>query len=326
MNHKQQIEDMGKCACVCTSWHFDFSKNELRKKVLRKNGIQMMHRPGFWSSSLHVAKVQRKIIKRGDAKNNRTPLMYYMEYVHHHRLPLREADLAEGGEETSKHDPSKPDILGTAGLDKVGPEGEILRDVSRTFPSAEFFKDEGKGQNMLANVLKACLRAEPGVGYCQGMNFVAATLLRACVEANDEKRRHDKVASISSGGDDDDDDTRAEADAFWLMMALMDSDNAKAMDMTGMWSSGVPALRLRCFQFDALLKTHSPKLHAHLHTIGLATEVLASQWFLTLFAYALPFESTIQCWDEVFLDGWTQILKVAIGHLKVCEESLLPLT
>lgn len=302
---------MGRCTCVCTSWHFDFGKNEFRKLVIRQSGIGSKFRPGFWASSLHVSKVQHKIITRGDAANARTPNMYYIEFVQHDPSSRECID---------KDEENRPSI-GTASLNKTGREGEILRDVSRTFPSASLFKDDGRGQDMLANVLKACLRAEPGVGYCQGMNFVAATLLRACVEAR-------KTDHANQGAAQEDwvnsDDMRAEADTFWLMMAIMDSE--KKMDMTGMWSNGVPALRLRCFQFESLLKVHIPKLHAHLHAIGLASEVLASQWFLTLFAYALPFEDTVRCWDEVFLDGWTQILKVAIGHLKECEDKLIPLT
>lgn len=42
------------------------------------------------------------------------------------------------------------------------------RDVGRTFPRQELFKSRnGPGQNLLANVLKACLKINPDVGYCQ---------------------------------------------------------------------------------------------------------------------------------------------------------------
>ena len=43
-------------------------------------------------------------------------------------------------------------------LAQDGQEGEILRDVARTFPLEPLFRDSaGVGQNLLANVLKACL-------------------------------------------------------------------------------------------------------------------------------------------------------------------------
>ncbi|CAM9847545.1 unnamed protein product, partial [Ascophyllum nodosum] len=51
----------------------------------------------------------------------------------------------------------------------------------RTFPNQRLFRSKsGPGQNMLANVLKAYIKSNPDVGYCQGMNFVAGSLLLAC--------------------------------------------------------------------------------------------------------------------------------------------------
>lgn len=42
------------------------------------------------------------------------------------------------------------------------------RDVGRTFPSQPLFQSKnGPGQNMLANVLKAFMKINLDVGYCQ---------------------------------------------------------------------------------------------------------------------------------------------------------------
>ena len=59
---------------------------------------------------------------------------------------------------------------------------EIERDVVRTMPSHPLFSvsvSPGTEMNRekLRSVLLAVSAAEPSVGYCQGMNFVAATLL-----------------------------------------------------------------------------------------------------------------------------------------------------
>ena len=43
---------------------------------------------------------------------------------------------------------------GRQGLQETGLEGEILRDISRTFPSHELFKVGARGQDMLSDVLK----------------------------------------------------------------------------------------------------------------------------------------------------------------------------
>ena len=73
-----------------------------------------------------------------------------------------------------------------------GCRGDILRDITRTFPSHPFFalpsSLSGKewnntilpkthGVEMLRHVLLALATARPDIGYCQGMNFVVGVLL-----------------------------------------------------------------------------------------------------------------------------------------------------
>ena len=54
----------------------------------------------------------------------------------------------------------------------------IQRDLARTFPHIEMFKEEnGKGQTMLWNVLKAYSLYDSLVGYCQGLGFLVGPLL-----------------------------------------------------------------------------------------------------------------------------------------------------
>lgn len=56
-------------------------------------------------------------------------------------------------------------------------EDTILRDVNRTFPAHDFFKDDGSGQESLYKVSKAYSVYDQEVGYCQGLSFIAASLL-----------------------------------------------------------------------------------------------------------------------------------------------------
>lgn len=56
-------------------------------------------------------------------------------------------------------------------------EETILRDVNRTFPAHDFFRDSGNGQELLYKVSKAYSVYDDEVGYCQGLSFIAATLL-----------------------------------------------------------------------------------------------------------------------------------------------------
>lgn len=57
-------------------------------------------------------------------------------------------------------------------------ENVIQRDINRTFPANKFFKDVGgSGQDALFKVSKAYAVYDTEVGYCQGLTFIAASLL-----------------------------------------------------------------------------------------------------------------------------------------------------
>ncbi|PIO75480.1 TBC domain protein [Teladorsagia circumcincta] len=53
----------------------------------------------------------------------------------------------------------------------------IQRDIPRTYPEMEFFKDGGRGQASLFNVIKAYSIHDKEVGYCQGSAFIVGLLL-----------------------------------------------------------------------------------------------------------------------------------------------------
>lgn len=57
-------------------------------------------------------------------------------------------------------------------------ETVIQRDIHRTFPAHKFFRETGgTGQDSLFKVSKAYAVYDSEVGYCQGLSFVAASLL-----------------------------------------------------------------------------------------------------------------------------------------------------
>lgn len=61
-------------------------------------------------------------------------------------------------------------------------EKAIMRDLSRTFPHHDYFKEggvpgTGTGQENLFNVVKAYSLYDEEVGYCQGLQFIVGPLL-----------------------------------------------------------------------------------------------------------------------------------------------------
>ena len=326
---------------------------------------------------------------------------------------------------------------GRAGLGQTGLAGVIDRDVARTFPQDPLFQradsekvvadDESvdsssagvpDGQDALANVLLAVSRQAEAIGYCQGMNFVAATMLRTCLAYLDaDQGGAAYAASLALLGAPRAPDGMdagslrvllAEAQVFWALLSLVgpsgeaspggpggpgspggpggpgspgspggpvpspvphgapptphrsqsessagstadtvDSDRSRAdprgspdptvaerllhpdghsrlttLAMGGLWRPGVPEMKRRIFEFDALLRLRLPLLHAHFKAVQLAPDVLVSQWFLTLFAYALPDALLLPAWDACFSGGWPAALSVALALLALHDREL----
>ncbi|KAF9123677.1 hypothetical protein BGW39_008790 [Mortierella sp. 14UC] len=170
----------------------------------------------------------------------------------------------------------------------------IQRDLARTFPQVDMFKEEGgKGQEMLFNILKAYSLYDPHVGYCQGLGFLVGPLLMNM----DEK------------------------EAFCVFVRLMET-----YDMRTMFTLNMEGLQLRLYQFSALLSEHLPMLHAHLSFHSIHAAMYASQWFLSLFAYTYPLPLVLRVYDVVFTEGAPEtIMRVAVAFLKKNEEKLMQL-
>ena len=63
-------------------------------------------------------------------------------------------------------------------------EGMIGKDIGRSFPNVEMFRDpNGEGQQMLARVLKCFSLYDTKIGYCQGLGFVVGPLLMHMTDA-----------------------------------------------------------------------------------------------------------------------------------------------
>lgn len=57
-------------------------------------------------------------------------------------------------------------------------EGIIGKDLGRSFPGVEMFRDpDGDGQRMLGRVLKCFSLYDHKIGYCQGLGFLVGPLL-----------------------------------------------------------------------------------------------------------------------------------------------------
>jgi hypothetical protein len=109
-------------------------------------------------------------------------------------------------------------------------------------------------------------------------------------------------------------------DAFCVLVQLMTK-----YDLRGHFTPEMDGLLLRLYQFDALVSEHLPHVSRHLERLGISSNIYASQWFMTLFAYKFPLNLVFRIYDVIFTQGINAIFKFAISLLKRNQTTILGL-
>jgi len=76
-----------------------------------------------------------------------------------------------------------------------------MRDINRTFPAHESFKEAGDKQETLLRISKAYAVYDEEVGYCQGLSFLAASLL---IHVSTASVQHELPCNLQRNGYSDD--------------------------------------------------------------------------------------------------------------------------
>ncbi|EYC20693.1 hypothetical protein Y032_0021g372 [Ancylostoma ceylanicum] len=156
----------------------------------------------------------------------------------------------------------------------------------------EFFKDGGRGQASLFNVIKAYSIHDKEVGYCQGSAFIVGLLLMQMPEE----------------------------EAFAVLVRLMENYRLRELYKPAMTDLG-----LCMFQLECLVQEQMPDLHSHFNNMGFDTSMYASSWFLTLFTTSLPIEIANRIMDCFLVEGMEFIFRVAMSILQQARVELLRL-
>uniref|UniRef100_A0AAQ6AKU2 Rab-GAP TBC domain-containing protein n=1 Tax=Amphiprion ocellaris TaxID=80972 RepID=A0AAQ6AKU2_AMPOC len=135
-------------------------------------------------------------------------------------------------------------------------EGVITRDIHRTFPAHDYFKDsDGDGQDSLYKICKAYSVYDEEIGYCQGQSFLAAVLLLHMPEEQ----------------------------AFCVLVKIMYEYGLRAL-----YKNNFEDLHCKFYQLERLMQEQLPDLWSHFQELNLEAHMYASQWFLTLFTAKFP--------------------------------------
>lgn len=180
-------------------------------------------------------------------------------------------------------------IMATEG--KVTPATrQIDHDLPRTFPCHPWL-DTPQGQASLRRVLVGYSFRDSDVGYCQGLNYVAALLLLVM---------------------------KTEEDAFWMLAVLL--ENVLVNDC---YTDNLSGCHVEQRVFKDLLAKKCPRIAAHLEAMEFDVSLVATEWFLCLFSKSLPSETTLRVWDVLFNEGAKVLFHVALAIFKMKEEELL---
>ncbi|XP_052788930.1 rab GTPase-activating protein 1-like isoform X2 [Mya arenaria] len=172
-------------------------------------------------------------------------------------------------------------------------EGVIQRDINRTFPAHDFFKESGGlGQESLFKIAKAYSVYDEEIGYCQGQSFLIAALLLHMPEEQ----------------------------AFCVLVKIMFD-----YGLRDFFRNDFGVLHLAFYQLERLLQDQLPDVFDHFMEMGLEAHMYASQWFLTLFTAKFPLFMVFHILDIFLSEGRNFAYHVALGLLKVSRKDLLAL-
>lgn len=164
----------------------------------------------------------------------------------------------------------------------------IEKDLNRSMPGHPIYSTP-EGIEKLRRVLTAYAWRNPGIGYCQSMNIVAAYLLLLYSESR----------------------------AFWMLTVI--AEELLPGYWTPLMSGALAAQRV----VNELVAERLPRLAAHLVENNVDAGLVAFQWFLQLFIGKLPQVCLFSFLDHFFLEGQRALFRWALAILEVLEGRLL---
>ncbi|CAD5234909.1 unnamed protein product [Bursaphelenchus xylophilus] len=171
---------------------------------------------------------------------------------------------------------------------------QINLDLLRTMPSnVHFMSASCKGVNHLQAVLRSFCLHNPSLGYCQGMNFLAATALLFV----------------------------SPEDAFWFLIAVTE----RYFD-SSYFDQNLSGAQADQEVLKELVELKFPKLSKHLEECDIDLTTVTLNWFLALFFDAVPFQTMLRIWDCFLLEGAKVLFRFTVALLGQYQDEILDRT
>ena len=165
---------------------------------------------------------------------------------------------------------------------------EIEKDVHRSLPENPAYQCS-LGLDALRRVLTAFSWRNPAIGYAQALNIISASLLLHL----------------------------REDDAFWMLCMIVERFLPDHYTKTLVGSVVDQQV------FKQLVRTHLPKLDAHLEKLYMDLSTFSVPWFLCLYLNSVAMHVAVNLLDYFFLEGPKFLFWIAMAVLKVNEAQLI---
>ncbi|XP_004695716.2 PREDICTED: TBC1 domain family member 2B, partial [Condylura cristata] len=170
---------------------------------------------------------------------------------------------------------------------------QIELDLLRTLPSNKHYRcPESEGVQKLRHVLLAFSWRNPDIGYCQGLNRLAAVALLYLEQE----------------------------DAFWCLVAIVEVFLPRDYYTKTLLGSQVDQRVFRDLMSEKL-----PRVHAHLEQHQVDYTLITFNWFLVVFVDSVVSDVLFRIWDSFLYEGPKVIFRFALALFKYKEEEVLRL-
>uniref|UniRef100_A0A3Q4AHX1 Rab-GAP TBC domain-containing protein n=1 Tax=Mola mola TaxID=94237 RepID=A0A3Q4AHX1_MOLML len=178
--------------------------------------------------------------------------------------------------------------------DKPNPASkQIELDLLRTLPNNKHYASPGAaGIQKLRNVLLAFSWRNPDIGYCQGLNRLAAIALLYLDQE----------------------------DAFWSLIVIVEVFMPRDYYTKTLLGSQVDQR-----VFKDLMSEKLPRLHAHFEQYKVDFSLITFNWFLVVFVDSVVSDILFKIWDAFLFEGPKIIFRFALALFKYKEEEFLKL-
>ncbi|CAM9921078.1 unnamed protein product, partial [Scytosiphon promiscuus] len=175
----------------------------------------------------------------------------------------------------------------------------------RSLPSPNTIRQLEMVKGQLTDCLRALAVSFGEVGYCQGLDYVVAYLIK-CLGTDCHRGFESDPERV-----------------FEVIVGLF-----RDYGLEHIYSENLEALQLMLGVLDFLIETRLPRLHKHFREQDVDVAFFAVGWFQTLFLYnsQMPSDTLLWLWDNWVTErSYKVFFRAAMAILKLSEPTLLQL-